>query len=136
MALQSPSVRVWIPILCLLLASCSTTIGNPPITRFTFEPGKTTKSDVARTLGLPAAMRTDEKSGLELWAYQESPELTGVHVPVVTPTGGGAYEVSMNHVSITQRQGDVFAGASVVCAFNREGVLTQVVRRNAKGKSE
>jgi hypothetical protein len=123
-------------VFCLFVVSCSPSIGNRAVLSTTFETGRTTKNDVANTLGLPVAMRTDEQSGLELWAYEQSPELRGIQFAVVTPTGPSSFITTMNYVSVVERQGDVFQSAAVVYAFNREGIMVHVDRRNVKGSNE
>lgn len=111
-------------LLMLVLTACASTIGNKiDLEEAKFEVGVTTKDDIADTLGLPNAIARDKAAGREFWAYNESPELTGLILPVVTTTGGtlSANTVTVPHFGTGQAQ-----KAALVCTFDLQGVLVEV----------
>ena len=115
---------IGISILCILgVSACATTVGTKMnINDVQFEIGKTLKSEVAETLGLPAAMEKDIETGFELWGYQEKPELTGLYYAVPTgPTTVTAYD--WTYLSRRQEQ---FKDAGLICVFDKNGVLTDM----------
>jgi hypothetical protein len=92
------------------------------------KPGRaTTKEVVANVIGLPAAMMVDEEAGLELWAYEDSAEVSGLQLPVVTSMSPP--QVTVRHITDLGRRDPVFRRAAAVYAFDREGVLVYVDRR-------
>jgi hypothetical protein len=117
----------------IFLAYCSPTIGNRASLDVSFAPGRTSKDEVANTLGLPAAIKKDDASGLELWAYRESPELTAVQVPMVSAGRGTVLVSAVTYSAATDRLRSAFADAGAVFAFNHEGVLIYVDRPRTKG---
>jgi len=108
----------------LMLTACASTIGTKiDLDEVKFEVGVTTKDAIVDTLGLPNAISRDQKAGREFWAYNESPELTGLILPVVSTTGGtlSADTVTVPHFGKGQAQ-----DAALVCTFDVQGVLVDV----------
>lgn len=105
------------------LTACATQIGNKcSLEQTAFEVGRSTKNDVANTLGLPVKMKTDGETGTEYWAYRENPALASVMFPVVD----GPLSASVHSFHIPGAYGDQFQEAAVIYAFNKEGVLIDV----------
>jgi len=111
-------------LLLLSLAACASTIGTKvDLEDAKFEVGVTTKNDVADTLGLPNAIAKDKAVGREFWAYNDSPQLTGLILPVVSTTGGS---LSAGTVTIPHFGSGQADSAALVCAFDSKGVLVEI----------
>jgi hypothetical protein len=107
----------------MMMARCATAIGNKhDIANVTFEIGKTDKSTVANTLGLPAYISKSEALGREYWAYRAKPELAGVMYTAPNVAG-----IVRTHIfPIGQTGNDEYDDADVVYVFDRSGVLVDV----------
>ncbi|MES9902410.1 MAG: hypothetical protein ABW168_06975 [Sedimenticola sp.] len=115
--------------LIVLLVGCAPTIGNrESVSSVTFEVGKTSKSTVAETLGLPADISRSEALAREYWAYQDETTLTGVIYAL--PTGGGT--VTTYHASTGESGAYKFENAAVVYVFDKDGILIDVRKPEKK----
>jgi hypothetical protein len=116
---------VAVTFIFLMLNGCATRIGNQ--SRFeetVFEIGKTTKHEVADTLGLPAKIKKNEASGDELWAYQQKPTLISIDVAAVDwqrPRLVYPIGFSPNNIFVND-----FKNTAVVYGFNNNGILVDV----------
>jgi outer membrane protein assembly factor BamE (lipoprotein component of BamABCDE complex) len=112
---------VGILFLALILGGCSSTIGNksdPAKARF--EVGRTSKRQVAETLGLPAAVDHSEDGLQEVWAYQKSPSLKSVNF--VAP-GGIANPSVFYDVKLFFKDRKLAKDATVIYVFDSRGIL-------------
>lgn len=111
-------------VLLLMLAACASTIGTKiDIEDARFEIGTTTKNDVADTLGLPNAIEKNQATDREFWAYNDSPQLTGLILPVVSSYGGTLSGSTVELPYFSSGQADK---AALICVFDGKGVLVEV----------
>ncbi len=105
--------------LIFFLSGCSPTIGNhTEFSKITFTAGKTQKTEVADTIGLPANISHSEALGQEYWAYKQGSTTTGIMF--ASPSGN-------TYPSSTGESTDYdFEDAAVVYVFDKGGVLMNV----------
>lgn len=109
----------------LLLGACAPTIGNRvDLEKVKFEVGVTHKNDVADILGLPNAIEKGKGDGLEYWAYNDKPELTGLILPVVSASGTGTF--SADTVTIPRFSSGKVRPAALICAFDSNDILVNL----------
>ncbi|MBR9883405.1 MAG: hypothetical protein GYB21_06995 [Oceanospirillales bacterium] len=113
----------------LLLSACAPTIGNKQDVRTTsFFMGETTKQEVMDVLGLPAEISKSDALGLEYWAYRDSPELTGLIIPI--PTGTASVQTTQFG---TGNDGEYqFEDAAAIYVFDTANKLINVRYPNAQ----
>jgi hypothetical protein len=117
----------------VFLASCSSKLGPRTSTDVEIQPGRaTTKEVVVNMMGLPSAMKVDEEAGLELWAYEDSAEVSALQLPYMTSMSPP--QATVRQINDLGRRDPVFRRAAVVYTFNREGVLVHVDRRKKEGQ--
>lgn len=123
--------KLCIPLLftALVVTGCASSIGNKAdVSKVTFEVGRTDKTTVANTLGLPADISRSEAVGREYWAYRDKPELVGIMYAL--PTGGGTVT---SFTASTGKDGSYqFEDAAIVYVFDQAGILIDVRKPEAK----
>jgi hypothetical protein len=113
------------------ITACAARIGNKcSLDQTVFEIGRTTKNDVANTLGLPMKMKTDTESGTEYWGYRRKPKLVAVQLPAVDGNLNASVHTFHNYSAFGYA--DAFKNAAVIYAFNEKGVLIDVKDGPAK----
>ncbi len=120
--MKKPSIAVSLSSV-MTLSGYVTAIGNKrDIANVAFKIGKTDKSTVANTLGLPAYISKSEALGREYWAYHAKQELTRI----IYAARNGA-EIVRTYIFPTGQTWDYeYDGADVVYVFDRSGVLVGV----------
>ena len=114
--------KLAIILLACLAGACATSIGNKTdLQDANLEIGVTHKSQVAELLGFPVAMKKDDKKGIELWAYHDKPQLSGLYYGVPT----GTTTATMYTVSVANENPE-FNNAALICTFSGEGILQQL----------
>ncbi|MGB7933052.1 MAG: hypothetical protein WCH04_12645, partial [Gammaproteobacteria bacterium] len=93
-----------------------------------FEIGKTDKSTVVKTLGVPADISKSEALGREYWAYRAKPELTKIMYAAPNVAG-----IVRTYMFPTGQTGDYkYDDADVVYVFDRNGLLVDVRQPECK----
>lgn len=116
--------KIVIFLLFACAAACSSTIGNKvDPAKALFHTGVTTKSQVAETLGLPAAVDYSSDRAQEIWIYQKSPHLQKVQF--VTPSGisnpNPFYDVTLSF-----KDRELPENIGIVYVFDKAGFLVDV----------
>lgn len=115
----------------LMLAGCSSIECSDALRQHALQPGKSAKSDVVNTIGLP---RSTEKSGdgsREYWYYTGKPISTSYFVPL--PVSSTAYTPGTNLVTYADIGSKNVIGderVALICVFGTDGKLLQAYNPN------
>ncbi|GGY84036.1 hypothetical protein GCM10007388_16370 [Pseudoduganella plicata] len=115
----------------LVLAGCSSIERSDALQQHALQPGKSAKSDVVNTIGLP---RSTEKSGdgsREYWYYTGKPISTSYFIPL--PVSSTPYTPSSNLVSYADIGSKNVIGderVALICVFGADGKLLQAYNLN------
>jgi hypothetical protein len=119
----------------LFTNGCATTLGNKSdINKVRFEVGKTSKRDVAQTLGFPAMRVVDQ--GTEWWGYKKGSVFDSLYwgdffsTSILAQHTFDAQYASAAYIN--QNMDSMRSKSAVIYGFGQNGVLTDTIRPSSK----